>query len=236
MSSLIRTFLCIVCKISHHSIGAYRTEEGKPLVLKVVKKVEHAVVNANHNKEYSPIAGEPAFCSASAKLMFGAGSKAIKEGRVATVQSLSGTGSLRLAAEFTSQFLKGSPVLISVPTWGNHNAIFTKAGVKQMTYKYWDAKSRGLNLAGMLDDLRAAPNKSCVLLHVCAHNPTGVDPTFAQWKQIADVMREKDHFPFFDCAYQGFATGSLDNDAVLICTVCVCVCVCFTLSHECARL
>jgi len=194
-------------------IGAYRTEEGKPLVLKIVKKVEHMVVNANHNKEYSPIAGEGAFCSAAAKLMFGADSKAIKEGRVVTVQSLSGTGSLRLAAEFTSQFIKGSAVMISKPTWGNHNDIFTKAGVKQLVYTYWDEKTRGLNLAGMLADLKNAPNGSQVLLHVCAHNPTGVDPTHAQWKQIAEVMREKNHFPFFDCAYQGFATGSLDNDA-----------------------
>jgi aspartate/tyrosine/aromatic aminotransferase len=193
-------------------IGAYRTDEGKPLVLNVVKKVEHQVVNSNMNKEYAPIEGEPLFRTAAAKLMFGPESKAIKEKRIATVQSLSGTGSLRLGAEFVAQFLKGSAVLISKPTWGNHNAVFQKAGVKQLTYEYWNSKTRGLDMAGMLANLQSAPNKSIVLLHVCAHNPTGVDPTQAQWKQIAAVMKEKGHFPFFDCAYQGFATGDLSAD------------------------
>lgn len=65
----------------------------------------------------------------------------------------------------------------------------------------------------MLSGLQTAPNGSIILLHVCAHNPTGVDPTQAQWKEIAQVMREKGHFPFFDCAYQGFASGDLNKDA-----------------------
>ena len=79
--------------------------------------------------------------------------------------------------------------------------------------QYWDAKARGLNLEGMLADLQAAPEKSVILLHACAHNPTGVDPTNEQWKQIAAVIRQKNHLPFFDSAYQGFATGDLERDA-----------------------
>lgn len=197
-------------------IGAYRNSDGKPQVLKVVKKAELAIVNnPAFDKEYAPIEGMPAFRSAAQKLMFGK-TKAFGEKRVATIQTLSGTGSLRVAAEFVAQFIKGAPVLISQPTWGNHNAIFSKAGVKQLTYRYWCPKTRGLNLTGMLEDIKAAPNGSIVLLHVCAHNPTGVDPTKEQWKQIAQVMKEKNHFPFFDCAYQGFATGSLDGDAYAV--------------------
>jgi aspartate/tyrosine/aromatic aminotransferase len=92
-------------------------------------------------------------------------------------------------------------------------SIFFEAGLAMAPYRYWDAKNRTLDIAGLVADLKAAPNGSIVLLHTCAHNPTGVDPTHEQWKQIAAVMKEKDHFPFFDSAYQGFATGDLDNDA-----------------------
>eukprot|EP00455_Lapot_gusevi_P057915 TRINITY_DN9_c0_g2_i5.p1 TRINITY_DN9_c0_g2~~TRINITY_DN9_c0_g2_i5.p1 ORF type:complete len:464 (+),score=183.48 TRINITY_DN9_c0_g2_i5:177-1394(+) len=198
-------------------IGAYRTDEGKPYVLNVVRKVEKQVVNnPSLNKEYSAIEGEAPFRKASALLMFGADSPAIKENRVATVQCLSGTGSLRVGAEFIAKFLPKSPVLVSKPTWGNHNAIFGRAGVKVMAYRYWCEKKRGLDLNGMLEDLRNAPNKSIILLHVCAHNPTGVDPTAEQWKAIAQVMKEKEHFPFFDSAYQGFATGDLAGDALSV--------------------
>ena len=51
------------------------------------------------------------------------------------------------------------------------------------------------------------------MLHGCAHNPTGVDPTLAEWRQIADAMQKKNHVAFFDVAYQGFASGSLVEDA-----------------------
>lgn len=52
-----------------------------------------------------------------------------------------------------------------------------------------------------------------ILLHACAHNPTGIDPTRAQWLEIAGLCERKGLFPFFDSAYQGFASGDLSNDA-----------------------
>jgi len=119
------------------------------------------------------------------------------------MQSLSGTGALRNGAEFLKRQLNANIYYVSDPTWGNHNLIFKNAGFTEARkYRYWDAQKKGLNFDGMLEDLRSAPEGAVVILHACAHNPTGVDPSREQWGQIADVVKEKKLFPFFDCAYQ----------------------------------
>ncbi|KAI9175637.1 Aspartate aminotransferase, cytoplasmic [Blastocladiella emersonii ATCC 22665] len=196
-------------------VGAYRDDDAKPWVLPVVKKAEHIVVNdATLDHEYLPIEGLKSFTDAAARLILGADSPAIAEGRVASVQTISGTGAVRLGADFLARFRKGAKVLISNPTWANHRAIFADAGFAEVAdYAYYHTETRGLDLEGMLRDLRAAPEGSIVVLHACAHNPTGVDPTPAQWATIADVMAAKRHVAFFDCAYQGFASGDVDRDA-----------------------
>jgi len=194
-------------------VGAYRTDEGKPYVLNVVRKVEKQIANSDQNKEYLPIDGLPEFKSAAQKLLFHPESPALKEGRVASTQSISGTGALRIGAEFIQKFFKGAAVLISDPTWGNHPTIFNERGVQVKSYRYFDPKTNGLDFDGMIADLEAAPKGSVVILHVCAHNPTGVDPTREQWHQIAKICKANNLFPFFDCAYQGYASGDLDNDA-----------------------
>lgn len=194
-------------------VGAYRTEELKPYVLNVVKEAEARMLAANENKEYLPIDGLPAFKKATANLLFGEENPVLKEGRVATIQSLSGTGSLRVGAAFIQRFMPEATIYFSDPTWGNHKAIFSDAGVPWKTYRYFDPNTTGLDFAGMMEDIEAVPDGSVILLHGCAHNPTGIDPTKEQWSEIADLCIKKNHFPFFDVAYQGFATGSLDEDA-----------------------
>ncbi|KAK9742193.1 hypothetical protein RND81_03G154400 [Saponaria officinalis] len=194
-------------------VGAYRTEELSPYVLEVVKKAENLMLERGENKEYLPIEGLAAFNKVTAELLFGAGNPVISEQRVATVQSLSGTGSLRLAAGLIERYFPGAKVLISSPTWGNHKNIFNDARVPWSEYRYYDPKTVGLDFEGMISDIKEAPEGSFILLHGCAHNPTGIDPTPAQWEKIADVIQEKNHVPFFDVAYQGFASGSLDEDA-----------------------
>jgi len=105
-------------------------------------------------------------------------------------------------------------VYVSSPTWGNHNLIFKHAGYTNIrSYKYWDQETKSLDFSGWCEDLNNAPAKSVIILHACAHNPTGMDPTKEQWQKIAEICRDKDLFPFFDCAYQGFASGCLDTDA-----------------------
>ncbi|GAA0154062.1 transaminase [Lithospermum erythrorhizon] len=194
-------------------VGAYRTEDLQPYVLDVVKKAEKLMLERGENKEYLPIEGLAAFNKATAELLFGAENEVIQQERVATIQGLSGTGSLRLAAALIERYFPGAKVLISSPTWGNHKNIFNDAKVPWSEYRYYDPRTVGLDFDGMIADIKAAPEGSFVLLHGCAHNPTGIDPTLEQWKKIADVMQEKNHIPFFDVAYQGFASGSLDEDA-----------------------
>ncbi|KAF9122444.1 Aspartate aminotransferase, cytoplasmic [Mortierella sp. 14UC] len=197
-------------------VGAYRTEEGKPWVLPVVKKADHIMVDDdNLDHEYLPILGLEPFRKASVKLILGANSKAIAEGRTGAAQCISGTGAVYTGAHFLSKHypIKGAACYISKPTWANHRAIFEGVGMQVLEYPYWDPATKGLDLKGMLGTMQSAPNGSIFLIHPCAHNPTGVDPTNDQWRQIADVMEAKGHFPFFDCAYQGFASGSLDKDA-----------------------
>ncbi|XP_022845723.1 aspartate aminotransferase, chloroplastic isoform X1 [Olea europaea var. sylvestris] len=194
-------------------VGAYRTEDLQPYVLNVVKKAENLMLERGENKEYLPIEGLAAFNKVTAELLFGADNTVIQQQRVATVQGLSGTGSLRLAAALIERYFPGAKVLISSPTWGNHKNIFNDARVPWSEYRYYDPKTVGLDFDGMISDIKAAPDGSFVLLHGCAHNPTGIDPTPEQWEKIADVIQEKSHIPFFDVAYQGFASGSLDEDA-----------------------
>ncbi|KAG9346145.1 hypothetical protein JZ751_007963 [Albula glossodonta] len=201
-------------------VGAYRTDDCQPWVLPVVKKVERMIVeDQSLNHEYLPILGLPEFRSSASKIALGEDSPAIQENRVGGVQGLGGTGALKIGAEFLRRWYNGqnntaTPVYVSAPTWENHNGVFADAGFKDIRpYKYWDPEKRGLALSAFLDDLEKAPERSIFVLHACAHNPTGTDPTPDEWKKIAEVMKRRNLFVFFDSAYQGFASGSLDKDA-----------------------
>ncbi|KAF8334277.1 aspartate aminotransferase [Cantharellus anzutake] len=201
-------------------VGAYRDDDNKPWVLPVVKKATEILLNdPSLDHEYLPITGLPEFTSAAAKLILGASSPAIAEGRVTSVQTISGTGANHLGALFLSRFYQwnGEAIIgLSSPTWANHHAIFKNVGIKPIDYPYYDPRTIGLDFEGFLSALRNAVPRSVFLLHACAHNPTGVDPTEKQWETIADVFLEKGHYAFFDCAYQGFASGDLDRDAVAV--------------------
>ncbi|KAI4161104.1 MAG: hypothetical protein LQ342_005141 [Letrouitia transgressa] len=198
-------------------IGAYRDDNAKPWVLPVVHKADERLrKDPNLNHEYLPIAGLADFTSAAQKLILGPHSPAIKDKRVASFQTISGTGAVHLGARFLSEYYKrpeNQPVYFSSPTWANHHQIFSKAFLPINSYPYFSTSTKGLDFEGMRSAIDQAPKGSIILLHVCAHNPTGVDPTREQWVEIAKVVRARNHFPFFDCAYQGFASGNLENDA-----------------------
>ncbi|KAL8805045.1 MAG: hypothetical protein Q9223_005906 [Gallowayella weberi] len=198
-------------------IGAYRDDNAKPWVLPVVKKAEAILQkDPNLNHEYLPIAGLAEFTSAAQKLILGAQSPAIKEKRVASFQTISGTGAVHLGGLFLSKFYQrpnDQPIYFSSPTWANHNQIFSNVNLPIKPYPYFSPQTKGLDYDGMRSTIESAPEGSIVLLHACAHNPTGVDLTHDQWIDIAKVIRARKHFPFFDCAYQGFASGDLENDA-----------------------
>lgn len=166
----------------------------------------------NPNKEYLPIEGTPQFGTGTRNLLFGKDSKVLQENRVATCQSISGTGALSLGFTFLSEHLPRL-IYISDPTWLNHKNIIEHTTLKWVEYPYYNSKTRGSDIPAMIKFLENAISGSVVLLHACAHNPTGVDPTVDEWKQIAEVMKKNSLIPFFDSAYQGFATGDLDKDA-----------------------
>nr|CAD7264480.1 unnamed protein product [Timema shepardi] len=235
------------------SYSAYRTDEGEPWVLPVVRRTElQMAADEELNHEYLPVLGLGSFSSAATSLLLGADNAALLEGRVLGVQTVSGSGAIRVGAEFlTRHVLHYGTFYTSSPTFINHALLFLSAGfVEHREYKYWDDNRRTLDLEGFLENLREAPENSVVVLHACAHNPTGCDPTHEQWEKIADVIEitsiglddfipmftfmegeriavqcwreetkrktkeeERNLFPFFDIAYQGFASGDLDDDA-----------------------
>ena len=196
--------------------GSSGDDKGKPYVLPSVKAAERSVVDSNLDKEYAGITGVPAFTKAAAILAYGPSSSAIQEDRVAITQSISGTGALRIGGEFLARFFPTKKIFIPTPSWANHNAVFKDSGLEVVKYRYYNKDTIGLDFEGMVADIKAAPEGSLVLLHACAHNPTGIDPSEEQWKQISDVMKEKNHYPFFDMAYQGFASGDTNKDAFAV--------------------
>lgn len=198
-------------------VGAYRDDAGKPYVLPSVRKAEEMIMSRNLDKEYLPIGGMSDFCSAAARLAFGDESDVIQSERNTTVQGISGTGSLTVGAFFLGQFFKGNrEVYMPTPTWGNHIPLFKRAGLSVKQYRYYDPKTCGFDFSGALQDIAKIPEESVILLHACAHNPTGVDPKPDQWKEMSKVIKSRRLFPFLDMAYQGFATGDIDRDAAAV--------------------
>ncbi|XP_066587208.1 aspartate aminotransferase, mitochondrial [Prorops nasuta] len=197
--------------------GAYRDDNGKPYVLPCVKKAEERLAAKNLDKEYSPISGNGDFCTYSINLALGEGHDVVKNGLNATVQGISGTGSLFVGANFLSHFFPGNKdIYLPTPSWGNHKPLFTLAGLSIKSYRYYDPHTCGLNFQGLLEDISKVPKRSIILLHACAHNPTGVDPSPEQWAELSALIKQQELFPYFDMAYQGFASGDImkDNFAV----------------------
>ena len=195
-------------------IGAYRDDGGAPWVLPSVRAAESKLHEQACDHEYLGMAGLPAFVGAALRFAYGSECAALAAGRVAAIQTLSGTGACRAAGVFLERFSSADTVYVSAPTWGNHIPIFEEAGLKVERYRYFDAATNGLDFAGMLADVEAAPDGSVFLLHACAHNPTGVDPSDEQWAALSGALRR--HVVMFDCAYQGFASGDADRDAASI--------------------
>ena len=182
-----------------------------------VHAAEEKMLEASgENKEYLPIEGDQAFVEKALKFAYGADAPL---DRIAGVQTLSGTGACRIGGEFLATFYPGKSIFLPVPTWGNHHKIFAEAGLDVQTYRYYDRSTNRLDLEGMIADLEDAPDGSILLLHACAHNPTGCDPTDKQWGLLMDIIKKKGHLVFFDSAYQGFASGDAEADAKALRTV-----------------
>ena len=199
-------------------VGAYRDGESKPYVLPSVKKAEQRVVENLTDHEYAPISGIQDFITKSIAFAYGDDCAPLKEKRIAGVQALSGTGSLRVFYELIARLpsIGGNAKPITYlpePTWGNHVKIAKDSGVQVRRYRYLDDTMTKLDFDGMLQDLDTIEDGTSILLHACAHNPTGVDPSRDQWTAIASTLKKKQVQVFFDFAYQGFASGDPEADA-----------------------
>ncbi len=196
-------------------VGIYYDEAGRIPVLDAVREVEQRLAAEAKPRGYLPIDGMPDYTRATRELLFGVESPLLAAGRVATTQTVGGSGALRTGADLLMKVLPHATIAISNPSWENHRAVFGAVGFEVVDYTYFDAATHGIDFPGMLADLRTLKAGTVVLLHACCHNPTGADLTVDQWRQVIEVLRERDLFPFIDIAYQGFDQG-IEQDAAAI--------------------
>lgn len=198
------------------SIGLYYDEQGEIPQLKAVAEAEARLNAQAHNASlYLPMDGLSPYRSAIAPLLFGQDHPALKAGRIATIQTIGGSGALKVGADFLKTYFPGSEVYVSNPTWDNHVAIFSGAGFQVKTYPWYDEESNGVKFDELIAKLKTLPAQTIVLLHPCCHNPTGADLTNAQWDTVTEVLKGRDLIPFLDIAYQGFGAG-MEEDAYAI--------------------
>ena len=198
------------------SIGLYYNEDSIVPQLDTIIEAQKRIAPKNDKtKLYLPMEGFKPYRDAIQTLLLGANSPAMQQGRAVTIQTLGGSGALKVGADFLKTYFPNSEVWVSQPTWDNHIAIFNGAGIKSNYYPYFDAKTRGVDFEGMLSTLKTLPEQSIVLLHPCCHNPTGADLNPAQWDQVIAVLKERILIPFLDIAYQGFGDG-MEQDAYAI--------------------
>ncbi|SOZ39292.1 amino acid aminotransferase [Cupriavidus neocaledonicus] len=194
------------------SIGLYYDEDGRIPVLSSVGAAARQLAGLDDPHTYLPMEGMAGYRHALQQLVFGADSRALQENRVATIQSVGGSGALRIGAEFLKLYFPGSAVWISDPSWENHQVLFAGAGVAVHHYPYYDPQTNGLRFGDMLATIGALPARSVVLLQPSCHNPTGIDLSRTQWAELIEVLRQRGLIPFLDMAYQGFGEG-LEEDA-----------------------
>ena len=195
------------------AIGVYCDENGRLVLPEAVRRAAEALPAAALS--YAPMEGYAAFRQAAAETLFGSGHAVIREGRLATAQTLGGSGALKLGADLLRETLSDARAYVSDPTWDNHRGIFAGAGFSVADYPYYRAETAKLDFAALTAFLDTLPAHSVVLLHPCCHNPTGIDPTPAQWDEILDLMARRRLIAFMDIAYQGFGSG-FDDDAYAV--------------------
>ncbi len=185
-------------------VGVYKDEEGKTPILKCVKTAEKILLDKERTKSYLPISGDPIYAQEVQKLLFGESTEVITSGRAVTAHAPGGTGALRVGGDLLKKFYPAAKVWVSKPTWANHKGVFQTAGFQLAEYDYYNPETRDVDFGAMTACLEQVPAGDIVLLHACCHNPSGVDLSVDQWRQVAAIGKEKGWIPFLDFAYQGF--------------------------------
>ncbi len=196
-------------------IGIYFDENGKLPVLNCVRQAEIERAAAPLPRPYLPMEGLAEYRSAVQNLLFGADNPTLAAGRIATIQTLGGSGALKVGADFLHRWFPAAQAYVSDPTWDNHKSIFEGAGIQVGTYPYYNPENGGVKFEEMLTFFLGLPENSILILHPCCHNPTGVDLTPAQWDAVLEIIQTRKLIPFMDIAYQGFS-NDLSSDAYAI--------------------
>ncbi|KAK1142802.1 hypothetical protein N8T08_007236 [Aspergillus melleus] len=194
-------------------IGIYQNDEGQihePYCIKMAKE-KLALENPDH--DYTASTGIDEYLVHAAELVFGPNSEPLASQRVASVQTIAGTGAIHLGALFLRKVATapGQKVYVGTPTWGNHEPLFKLVAIHLEKYNYFDSEEREVDLKSCLAAIRAAPENSVFIFQVCCHNPTGADFSPPHWQLIADEMKKRNHVPMFDFAYQGLGGGENDD-------------------------
>ncbi|MFJ9075198.1 aromatic amino acid transaminase [Streptomyces sp. NPDC102278] len=189
-------------------LGVYRDQTGGTPVMAAVREAEIRLAERSASKEYRGLSGNTDFNRAMLSLVLGSGSGAADAPaeRAVAVQTVAGSGALRLLADLICRTRPGTTVWISDPAYVNHRPILEAAGLDVRTYSWVDAEGRP-DTAGMLADLARARRDDVVLIQGCCHNPSGVDPSAREWEELAALAERAGWVPFVDLAYHGLGDG-----------------------------
>ena len=196
-------------------IGIYFDNHSRLPLLDCVRSAEIERAATAQPRPYLPMEGLAAYRSAVQNLLFEQNHPALAEKRIATIQTLGGSGALKVGADFLKRWFPEAQAYVSDPTWDNHKSIFEGAGIQTGTYPYYNPATGGVNFEEMLACFLSLPEHSILILHPCCHNPTGVDLTPAQWDAVLEIIQTRRLIPFMDIAYQGFG-DDLNSDAYAI--------------------
>ncbi len=197
-------------------VGVYKDDAGTTPILQSVKAAEKILVETESSKSYLPISGDPSYTKGVQQLLFGEANEVITSGRAATAHAPGGTGALRVGGDLLKKFYPQAKVWVSNPTWANHKGVFKSAGFELAEYGYYNSETKAVDFEAMVASLQSVPAGDIVLLHACCHNPSGVDLTDAQWKEVAAIGKEVGWVPFLDFAYQGFGEGVNEDRCAVV--------------------
>lgn len=192
-------------------VGVYKDEKGTTPILDCVKTAEKILLEREKTKSYLPISGDPVYAAEVQKLLFGELGDVVTSGRAATAHAPGGTGALRVGGDLLKKFYPDAKVWISNPTWANHKGVFKTAGFELAEYDYYNPETKDVDFEAMVKSLKSIPAGDIVLLHACCHNPSGVDLSASEWKEVAAIGKERGWIAFLDFAYQGFGE-SVEED------------------------
>ena len=190
-------------------VGVYKNAEGLTPVMRAVRTAEQQLWERETTKSYVGLVGDPQFSDVMIDLVL---SDSVARGNVAAAATPGGTGAVRQAFELLKMANPDLRVFVSDPTWPNHLSILKYLDVPVVPYRYFNSETRGVDFAGMMEDLADARSGDVILLHGCCHNPTGANLNISQWQEVVDFLNKSGATPMIDIAYQGFGDG-LQEDA-----------------------